>query len=173
MTPLQNLPRNVGDLGKLIVAKGFEKLPEVQKIAKSGHTGHWSHCNSNQDVFAIGHFQAQDTRTVKKCFIFITFKIWKISPKVPRSSLCSSPKKTNSFCSEALAIPGNGNTSANLLSQNIARQLFQEWRTIKHNLRKSISFLFQRRGEDGIQTHDHLICESRLLTTKPPPRLTL
>ena len=42
LTPLQKLPKNVGDLGKLIVAKGFEKLPKVQKIAKSGHTG----CNS-------------------------------------------------------------------------------------------------------------------------------
>ena len=30
--------KNVGDLGKLIVAKGFKKLPKVQKIAKSGHT---------------------------------------------------------------------------------------------------------------------------------------
>ena len=28
----------MGDLGKLIVAKGFEKLPKVQKIAQSGHT---------------------------------------------------------------------------------------------------------------------------------------
>ena len=34
LTLLQKLPKNVGDLGKLIVAKGFEKLPEVQ----SGHT---------------------------------------------------------------------------------------------------------------------------------------
>ena len=30
----------MGDLGKIIVAKGFEKLPKVQKIAKSGHTDH-------------------------------------------------------------------------------------------------------------------------------------
>ena len=30
LTPLQTLPKNVGDLGKLIVAKGFEKLPKVQ-----------------------------------------------------------------------------------------------------------------------------------------------
>ena len=29
----------LGDLGKLIVAKGFKKLPTVQKIARSGHTG--------------------------------------------------------------------------------------------------------------------------------------
>ena len=36
---LQKLPKNVGDLGKFIVAKGFKKLPKVQKIARSGHTG--------------------------------------------------------------------------------------------------------------------------------------
>ena len=36
--PLQKLPKNVGDLGKLIVAKGFKKSPKVQKIANSGHT---------------------------------------------------------------------------------------------------------------------------------------
>ena len=38
LTLLQNFPKNVGDLGKLIFAKGFKKLPEVQKIAQSGHT---------------------------------------------------------------------------------------------------------------------------------------
>ena len=37
LTPLQKLPKNVGDLGKLIVATGFEKLCKVQQIAKSGH----------------------------------------------------------------------------------------------------------------------------------------
>ena len=30
LTPLQKLPKNVGDLGKLIVTRGFEKLPKVQ-----------------------------------------------------------------------------------------------------------------------------------------------
>ena len=30
MTPLQKLPKNMGDLGKLIVAKGFENLLKVQ-----------------------------------------------------------------------------------------------------------------------------------------------
>ena len=30
LTPLQKLPKNVRDLGKLIVAKGFEKLSIVQ-----------------------------------------------------------------------------------------------------------------------------------------------
>ena len=38
LTPLQKLPNNVGDFGKLIVATGFEWLPKVQKIAQSGHT---------------------------------------------------------------------------------------------------------------------------------------
>ena len=30
LTPLQKLHSNEGDLGKLIVAKGFETLPKVQ-----------------------------------------------------------------------------------------------------------------------------------------------
>ena len=29
-TPLQKLPKNDGDLGNLIVAKSFQKLPKVQ-----------------------------------------------------------------------------------------------------------------------------------------------
>ena len=29
LTPLQKLPKNVEDLGKLIVAKGFKKLPNL------------------------------------------------------------------------------------------------------------------------------------------------
>ena len=40
VTPLQKLLKNLGDLGKLIVSKGFNKLPKVQLIAQSGHTGH-------------------------------------------------------------------------------------------------------------------------------------
>ena len=38
LAPFQKLPKNVENLGKLIVAKGFKKLPKVQKIANSGHT---------------------------------------------------------------------------------------------------------------------------------------
>ena len=30
LAPLQKLPKNLGDLGKLIVAIGFEKFPKVQ-----------------------------------------------------------------------------------------------------------------------------------------------
>ena len=33
------MTKNVGDLDKLNVAKGFKKLPKVQLITQSGHTG--------------------------------------------------------------------------------------------------------------------------------------
>ena len=39
LTPLQKLPTTVGNLGKIIVATGFEKLPKVEYISQSGHTG--------------------------------------------------------------------------------------------------------------------------------------
>ena len=38
LTPLQKLPKNGEDWGKLNVAKGFKRLPKVQNIAQSGHT---------------------------------------------------------------------------------------------------------------------------------------
>ena len=38
LTPLQKLPKNVEDFGKIIVAKGLKKLPKVKKIAHFGHT---------------------------------------------------------------------------------------------------------------------------------------
>ena len=38
LTALQKLPKNVADLGKLTVATGFEKSPNVQWIAQYGHT---------------------------------------------------------------------------------------------------------------------------------------
>ena len=43
LAPLQKLTKNVGDLGKFIVAKGFKKLSKVQKIANSGPTGYNIH----------------------------------------------------------------------------------------------------------------------------------
>ena len=35
----KKLPKHVRDLDELNVAKGFKKLPKVQLIAQSGHTG--------------------------------------------------------------------------------------------------------------------------------------
>ena len=43
----------LGDLGKLIAAKGFKKLPKVQKIAKSGHTDGELSTKSYQSKFII------------------------------------------------------------------------------------------------------------------------
>ena len=39
LTPLQKLPNNAGDLGKIFDATSFECLPKKQKIAQFGHTG--------------------------------------------------------------------------------------------------------------------------------------
>ena len=36
LAPVQKLPNNVGDLGRIIVATSFEWLPKVQKIRQSG-----------------------------------------------------------------------------------------------------------------------------------------
>ena len=77
LAPLQKLPKNVGDLGKLIVAKAFKKLPKVQKIVNSGHTGKERDC-----VSSWGQVMAVCTKT----FFFIIIKeililIWKLIDK--------------------------------------------------------------------------------------------
>ena len=38
LTPSQKLHKNGEDLGKIIVANGFKRLPKVQNIAQSSHT---------------------------------------------------------------------------------------------------------------------------------------
>ena len=54
LTPLQKLPKNVGELGNLIAAKGFEKLLKVQNITQSGHTESNCHVQSTyQSVFKL------------------------------------------------------------------------------------------------------------------------
>ena len=45
---LEKLPKNVGDLAKLRIAKGFKNYPKVLSIAQSGHTD--CLCNSNHNV---------------------------------------------------------------------------------------------------------------------------
>ena len=45
------MPKNVGDLGKIIVAKGFKKLPKVQYIAQSGHTVRVWYCQDGEVHF--------------------------------------------------------------------------------------------------------------------------
>ena len=53
---------NVGDLGKLVVAKGFKKLPKVQKIAQSGHTVARV---SNERLDTFGFRQFFDSTVIK------------------------------------------------------------------------------------------------------------
>ena len=52
--------KNARDLGKLIVAKGFKKLPKVQKIAQSGHT--------------VGKVQFETTQILSLSWIFAILK---------------------------------------------------------------------------------------------------
>ena len=60
-----------GDLGKLIVAKGFKKLPKVQKIATSGHTGISGQSyrliiyNRGSGCGSVGRAVAYDTRGLR------------------------------------------------------------------------------------------------------------
>ena len=47
------LPKNGGDLGKLIVAKGFKNWPKVQYIAQSGHTDPYASVTNEIDVYFL------------------------------------------------------------------------------------------------------------------------
>ena len=71
----------MGDLGKLIVAKGFKELPKVQKIAQSARTGRISqnylisfqveaHFPTNFSAFVPGH----ETRVSKMLEILLSTK---------------------------------------------------------------------------------------------------
>ena len=62
MTPLQKSPKNVGDLGKLIVAKGFEKLPKVKCPPI------WSHCYQSCKTFQYTYLTALYLGTFKPYF---------------------------------------------------------------------------------------------------------
>ena len=63
----------MGDLDKLVVAKGFKNLPKVQYIAQSGHTGHNS---KKRDTFTnyfsrlgkVGPTQNRTQDFIKKKF---------------------------------------------------------------------------------------------------------
>ena len=85
LTPLQKLPNNVGDLGKIIVAASFECLPKVQKIATSGHTAVW--LNNSVIALVLKKFQVEPTATpterffqnlmiIKTFFIQPVFRKW-------------------------------------------------------------------------------------------------
>ena len=67
LTPLQKLSKNVGDVGKLIVAKGFKNLTKVQKIAQSGHTDYLSSLSQTQSVFQFLTVHSLIRHQSKRC----------------------------------------------------------------------------------------------------------
>ena len=60
LAPLQKLPKNVGDLGKLIVAKSFRKLPKVQKSPNPVTLHVWT---SNKTDFIRGQYNSLPSST--------------------------------------------------------------------------------------------------------------
>ena len=60
---LQKLPKNKGDLGKLIVTKSFKKLPKVQKIAQYGHIG----CCQTLYCVELGFTTTEGNEELKVC----------------------------------------------------------------------------------------------------------
>ena len=92
LTPLQKLPINVGDLGKIFVASDFECFPKVQKIAQSGHT-------------ALKSRIVQDTKNTlisKFSILFIIYSIpyFAISKDYPEKN-CQNRPKLAKYCSSA------------------------------------------------------------------------
>ena len=59
------MPKNVGDLGTLIVAKGFERLP---KITQSGHTGHLALKFAKFSAYRQGESKLSSGRDVQDLF---------------------------------------------------------------------------------------------------------
>ena len=73
------LTENGEDWGKLIVARGFKKLPKVQNIAQSGHTAHW---RQKQPLYQLRH----NPRTYSSKH---TFKRWEFVDAKPSLITCS------------------------------------------------------------------------------------
>ena len=67
MTYLQKLPKNVGDLGKTIAAKGFIDLPNESSILPSSMLHQVSGCN----VALLG-----STKRLTSLLAFVNLAIW-------------------------------------------------------------------------------------------------
>ena len=52
----------MGDLGKLIGAKGFKKMPKVQKIAQSGHTARGYQVSMKDTMCNLKHTNAWNSK---------------------------------------------------------------------------------------------------------------
>ena len=79
LTPLQKLHKNVGDLGKLIAAKGFKKLPKVQQMAQSSHTGLTStHPTTYLSLLLLLELVVTDAENIfSRNFVAIFHEFWR------------------------------------------------------------------------------------------------
>ena len=90
----------MGDLGKIIVATGFEWLPIVQKIAQSGHSGYTLYIGRSIGqffIYLLSHFQHAD-RNISKFYILL-FLLTCLELKTASCTQCqrrSSPSRCQS-----------------------------------------------------------------------------
>ena len=91
MTPLQKLPKNVGDLGQLVIAKGLKKLPKVKKIAKSGHT---ALCLSL--LFYVSRIRRRQTTTLEAICVMIPHPRFQIYNFFVPKGTCRERERTKS-----------------------------------------------------------------------------
>ena len=79
----------MGDLAKLIVAKGFKKLPKKRKIAKSGHTGCDPQIFEMLEIIDIRETHRDDKRKLHRDFLISCIKVslWRFSLPVSLQSL--------------------------------------------------------------------------------------
>ena len=84
LTPLRKLPKNMGDLDKLIVAPGFEKLPKVQKIAQSDHS-------DNDATLRFIHMICFSSMRLRQTVV--VQKIRKFSHLCRNTTVCGSHKR--------------------------------------------------------------------------------
>ena len=86
LTPLQKLTKNGEDWDKLIVTKGFKKLPKVQNIAQSGHTAYitqiqlWKQSTNGKTLTSeFGPTEFYDNDFLLKCDLHLkTDTYWRI-----------------------------------------------------------------------------------------------
>ena len=82
------------NLGKWIVAKGFKKLPKVQKIAQCGHTGdiivHVESVNLRYTPFGgNGRLRNKINRTLLKSKVSVSVELVEFKISLSRSVVCA------------------------------------------------------------------------------------
>ena len=88
------MPKSVGNLDKIIITTGFEKLPKVQWIPQSGHTV--SGCCL---IYGFGTRESSKTRRryfeMRRYFVRVTI------PQVTPFRLCNDTLSDDTSCDDA------------------------------------------------------------------------